>query len=282
MDTVYEKIHYENSEHLYVNAVRNLSYRPHWHQDYELVYVKKGSITVNINTHQALLEKGSVSICCSNDVHNYYSRDVDNEIIVVRFRTYFVDPQIQRLLVEKDFTSVLIDNDYINSIGIHDTIEKIFTGCYEEMTFKKPFYEHTIKGYIMLFFSLALRHFCIDSYKNTTEKKNITLMQDIIKYINKNLTWRDLTLDVIANQFHLSPFYFSRLFKQMFGLSFKKFLNHYRINKSKNLLYATNKKITDIAYECGYGSVRQFNRAFLAETGINPSAYREQYAPSKK
>lgn len=275
MHNIFEDIHYEDSEHLYVKTFKDLSYKPHWHNDFELAYVKDGEIKININTEQALLKKGSVSVCCSNDIHNYYSKDLSNEIIVIRFRTYFIDPQIQRLLVDNEFSSVLIESSTIENIGIENDIERIFTGCCTEMINKKPFYEHVIKGLIMEFFSLALRYFNSDGYKNTANNNDITLMQNIIKYIDANLSSKDLNLESISNEFHLSPFYFSKVFKKMFGFNFKWFLNHYRIKKAKNMLYATDRKITDIAYECGYGSVRQFNRAFAAENAINPTAYRE-------
>lgn len=62
--------------------------------------------------------------------------------------------------------------------------------------------------------------------------------------------------------------------------NFSEFVNHYRIEKAKNLLidsaYA-QEKIATIAYDCGFGNVTSFNLAFKSVTQLTPSQYRNKF-----
>ncbi|MBQ6614418.1 MAG: AraC family transcriptional regulator, partial [Clostridia bacterium] len=56
--------------------------------------------------------------------------------------------------------------------------------------------------------------------------------------------------------------------------TFTKFITLMRIEDAKKMLRG-NKSITDIAFDCGFGSMRSFNHIFKAETSITPSEYRK-------
>lgn len=58
--------------------------------------------------------------------------------------------------------------------------------------------------------------------------------------------------------------------------NFNRLINHHRIALAKRLLADAGRRrsILDVAFECGFGSVGPFNRAFKAETGVTPRAFR--------
>lgn len=86
----------------------------------------------------------------------------------------------------------------------------------------------------------------------------------------------NITLEDAAEIMGFSPSHFSRLFKQLTGTGFVRYLNLIRISQAAQLLTESDKKITDIAYLCGFSNIRTFNRAFLEITGYTPSAYIRQ------
>ena len=59
-------------------------------------------------------------------------------------------------------------------------------------------------------------------------------------------------------------------------MTFGKFLNNMRIEKAMTLLSASDKTVTEIAYECGFGSLRSFNRVFMAFAGKTPTAFKKE------
>ena len=70
--------------------------------------------------------------------------------------------------------------------------------------------------------------------------------------------------------------YLSQYFKQYTGISFTDYVNRHRVNEACYKLHETDKSILDVAMDCGFGSLRSFNRNFKQITGVTPCAYRAQ------
>jgi AraC-like DNA-binding protein len=85
-----------------------------------------------------------------------------------------------------------------------------------------------------------------------------------------------LSLDHMATTLNVSTFYFCKMFKKATGLTFTDYLARTRIERAKNLLLNPNIRISEAAYDCGFGSITHFNRVFKRVAGQSPSAYREQ------
>lgn len=94
-----------------------------------------------------------------------------------------------------------------------------------------------------------------------------------MSYINDNLD-KDLSLDNVANQIHLSKNYFGNLFKKTTGMRFTQYVNEKRIEKSKALLLNTKWPLDIIAQKCGYNSQSHFSTTFLNIVGTSPGSYR--------
>jgi AraC-like DNA-binding protein len=100
------------------------------------------------------------------------------------------------------------------------------------------------------------------------------LVREAIRFINKHFG-EEISLDDVADHLHISPYYFSRMFSKATGMTYKSFLNSTRVHSAERLLKSTNEPVTSIAYECGFGSIRTFNRVFREYKGVAPSEYRK-------
>lgn len=103
--------------------------------------------------------------------------------------------------------------------------------------------------------------------------KNNEIIKKAIQYISKNYA-NALTLELVANQVHLNPSYFSTIFKQSTGSSFKEYLNMVRIEESKRLLSNTEYSLIDIAVATGFEDQSYFTKVFKKYTGLTPKQYR--------
>lgn len=83
-------------------------------------------------------------------------------------------------------------------------------------------------------------------------------------------------LNEVAAHIHVSPEYFSRLFKAETGCTFISYLNHYRLAQAKRLLDETSLKIFQVAEQVGYASLSYFSKLFKEAYGVNPFDYRSQ------
>jgi AraC-like DNA-binding protein/ligand-binding sensor protein len=88
----------------------------------------------------------------------------------------------------------------------------------------------------------------------------------------------DLSLAAVAQAVNMSASYFSEKFKEITGLNFVTYVARTRIEKARNLLHNPNLRISEIAFDVGFQSLSQFNRAFKQVTGKAPGEYRQSLA----
>lgn len=84
-----------------------------------------------------------------------------------------------------------------------------------------------------------------------------------------------LTLEQVAEYVELSPFYFSKLFKDRFGLTFIDYLTEIRISKAKSEMADPGKSLKEICYSIGYKDPNYFSRVFKKHTGLSPTEFRK-------
>jgi AraC family transcriptional regulator len=94
-----------------------------------------------------------------------------------------------------------------------------------------------------------------------------------IDYIGDNLE-KDLTLAELAGTAHMSPYHFSRLFKESTGLTPHQYVIKRRVQRAIELLSSTALPIAEIAFLCGFAHQSHLNRHFKRLLGVNPKALR--------
>lgn len=87
----------------------------------------------------------------------------------------------------------------------------------------------------------------------------------------------DLTLVRLATKAGLSPFHFLRTFECVTGTTPHQYMLRVRLRAAAVRLATGKTKIVDVAFESGFGDVSNFNRAFRAEFGVNPTTYRQRH-----
>ncbi|ERI91923.1 transcriptional regulator, AraC family [Clostridiales bacterium oral taxon 876 str. F0540] len=108
-----------------------------------------------------------------------------------------------------------------------------------------------------------------------------TNIQDIIKYIEDNLTY-EISLSDIAKTVNYSPYYCSACFRRYIGTSIKNYILKRRLQRAAEDLCLTQLRVIDIAYKYCYSSQEAFSRAFLSFYGISPYEYRKKQLPISK
>ena len=89
-----------------------------------------------------------------------------------------------------------------------------------------------------------------------------------------------LTLESLAREARLSPYHFLRTFQAVTGLTPHKYILRARLREAARRLAVDTAKVLDIALDCGFRDVSNFNHAFRAEFGVSPRAFRRQTVPT--
>ena len=116
----------------------------------------------------------------------------------------------------------------------------------------------------------------IDLRNQNSQKRYAGLIEQAKEYINHTFMLTDLTLDKVASTVNVSPNYFSSLFNQETGMTFIEYLTDIRMQKAKEYLRCSGKKITEIGVLVGYQDSHYFSYIFRKTQNCTPSEYRLQ------
>lgn len=111
------------------------------------------------------------------------------------------------------------------------------------------------------------------TYNQDFEKNKAKLFRKVTEYIVNNIE-QELNLEGIANNFNLSPYYFSRSFKECMGCNLIDYINMIRIKKAKELLKKNEMSIKEIGYTVGYSDPNYFSKVFKKYEGYSPKEYK--------
>jgi AraC-like DNA-binding protein len=103
----------------------------------------------------------------------------------------------------------------------------------------------------------------------------------VTDYIKNNLTADDLSQGTMAEMAGVSKDYFSRIFKNVTGMNYSKWLNTIRLEKATSLLSQEGMTLTEVAMLSGFQSIPSFNRVFRDEKGMAPGEYRALFSNDK-
>jgi len=100
-------------------------------------------------------------------------------------------------------------------------------------------------------------------------------LEIVVNYINDYIQ-RDLHLAELANLVQMSPYYFSRLFKQSIGVTAHQYVIQCRIEKAKQLLKTQDLSLTYISQQVGFHDQSHFSKTFCKIVGLTPKKYRDR------
>ncbi|MCI9463556.1 MAG: response regulator [Lachnospiraceae bacterium] len=105
------------------------------------------------------------------------------------------------------------------------------------------------------------------------EEKSNSIIEMSRTYIKNNFN-KDISLDDVSRAANISPYYFSKIFKEGTGENFIEYLTNIRIDKAKELLSTTELSMKEICSMCGYSDPNYFSRSFKKNVGVTPTEYK--------
>lgn len=101
------------------------------------------------------------------------------------------------------------------------------------------------------------------------------LIRQAKEYIDDHFH-KDVSLDDVSRELNISPYYFSKLFKEETGENFVEYVTGRRMDRAKQLLKNPEKSIKEICVEVGYSDPNYFSRIFKKYQGVSPTEYKEK------
>lgn len=260
----------------YHREVLAFDFKWHYHPEYELTLITKGSGKRLVGDSYENFESGDLVLIGSGLPHTWVSNTVKkskSSAVVIQFSEQFIQSFLQwpefadinRLLAESSYGmyfpvkhSRAIAEDIIALPGKKNA-DRI-TGLLDIL--------HGLSAQRSS--KLASAYFASRKGKETERRINT-----VCQYIQKHAK-EPISLDKTAALIHLSNSAFCRFFKRVTGKTFSDYVNDVRIGNACNLLTESDKTIAGIAFETGFESLTYFNRVFLKKKNITPREFRNR------
>ncbi len=260
-------------QHSYLdaNSAFSLRYFEKWDQflSYHDVRNIKAQIGNRINVSELNLEKLDRNLLedflkrgtlhdVDEFVDSYFDGFGSNAMSSTLFRHYIIMDgysAIMKFLKVLKYPKEKIDNSLKSMNSITDQLSSL-EDCIE-------FYKSILKE-------------AIDLRNKNSQKRYAGLMEQAKEYMHLKFTMSDLTLDKVAATVNVSPNYFSSLFNQETGMTFIEYLTDIRMEKAKEYLRCSGRKITEIGFLVGYLDSHYFSYIFKKTQNCTPSEYRLQ------
>ena len=242
-----------NADDVKFECGSDFSFPLHLHGNFELVTVTEGELTVTVDKAPYRLHTGQAVLIFPNQTHSFLS-----ESHSVHFLCIF-SPTLVQAYGKAVKTKVPTVNLFEPSPFL---LERLMDGATRE----NPL---LLKG---LLYALCGEFDAGASYRER-EYGSEALLFRIFEFVETNYR-SDASLTALSAATSYHYVYLSKYFRECTGIPYAEYVSRYRVNEACYLLRNTDCTVLQIAYDCGFESLRSFNRNFKKILGIPPSEYR--------
>lgn len=252
----------------------------HWHSEFEINLVLKGTAEFVFNDEKYIVKEGDILILPPDILHAVYP--IDNQELAydaLVFNKLMLGTgsndrsSAECILPIVNGTSkitILLPRDLPNHNEFEECAKRIFA-CAKK---NHPRYDLLLKSELLHFFFLLEDNGNLIHHE-ASEISYSAIIRPSLEYMNEHFV-ENITIEQLAQQIHLSKSYFMWCFKKAVGIGAIEYLTQLRLREARNLLISSQISISDVAYQCGYGNLSNFNRQFKKLVGCTPNEYRKK------
>ena len=254
---------YENSR-AKTNYVAQGNVTRHFHYHAELIISFEGSFDAEVDGERFRVNEGEGVIVFPYQTHQYFAVDSKSALVMLlhpernmKFYEYFEDklpasPHIPRELISDEIKTLA---DFIYQHGfriIANAMDAELNEIYKEAI------------YALILQKIGLR---------TVTAGKLDSTRQIMLWCQQHFT-EPVTVPMAAKALLVSESQISHLFSGRLHIGFREYINSLRVQSAVELLVGTQKPVSEIALDCGFGSLATFNRAFKLCTDLTPREVR--------
>lgn len=258
----------------------------HWHYEFQLTYVVRGTISVFFNQQIIDLHEGQ-GIYINPEVLHMIRDRYDSDAMFIsldvspKLLTSFPNSVFERSYVKPVFCSSAADAVILDP-GVFWQKKILDEAMSIEQDYKSRSFgwELAVSSSLYAIWKELVCHLHESLAEHDAPAADGARMRrnqrikEILSYIREHFTEK-ITLDEIAKHLHLSTNECCRFFKKNMNCTLFEYITEYRLSKSMELLEHTDLPVSQIAYESGFGSSSYFIEKFRKNVGMTPAAFRK-------
>lgn len=253
-------------------------------KDYEIIIGIKGTIYIQQGDEKYELNPGDVLFLVPKTLHfGYAPSKAGSSFYWVHFfctseEKIFTESEIYEEVVSMLDKGKLQDSILLPTFFSLTDAGKSFIYLRQILHIaNSSYYTHLAANYLVSELAIELTQQFINSFKAPAKKDVVNKkFFDVLEWIRVNVL-KDISVEIVANNFNFTPDYLTRLFKKNIGMSTLKYINSIKLNKAKELLINTDKSVKEISYMLCFKDEKYFMKLFKKCEGLTPSQYRDAY-----
>ena len=262
-----EKSTRDYAVHLYNSQGKGLSVK-HWQSNMEVCQIYAEEYQFVVGKQQFTAQKGDIVFIPDGELHQLGSTNLAASIRIYTFSKKLLCNLFKDLHCIKNHITL----SQMQQLGVAEEIAAVIDEIYDEHQHQKPESKNMIQADFIRLCSLLLRYFKTDQPREKNDLRKLDLVQTACEYIAQNYK-DDVSLQDLAKATNYSCSYISSIFADVAGVTFKEYLETYRIHKVIACISETGCSYANASSNCGFNSIRTFNNAFKRVTGTTPSAF---------
>lgn len=254
---------------------KGVAYRGmHSHSSVEIIEVKAGVLSCDINGKIITVSKNETILINSNIGHRLFSENAEISYLHVDISSYKEKPHLGEyenlyaFIQYGKHTPYLIFNE---NCELNEILQKIRTR-YNENEESTLWY---LKAYIYELIAFMYSQNLISSVTSLNLQNE--KIGNIVRYVDDNFK-SPITLDEICNEVKYNKYALCHNFKSATGSTIFEYINFLRISYAVEKLKEKQHSILEISTECGFSSISYFNRVFKKIIGCSPSVYNKVFS----
>ena len=256
-------------------SVSEAHYDIHKHSAIEIILPHRGTATYQLPDQVYHVESGQILFVPTGMTHA-----LTETTDILRYLILFEPSPLYNLQDMPGISAMTEKPIYLTDQSeLHTQVSQLLMQVVDCYMKRLPMWNTQCYAYLLQAYALMGRHFLRTAApKQPAEHQNVDpeIMNIAVNHISEHYM-EDLTLEDVAAFAGYSKYYFSRIFKAFFGISFSDYLIVKRLNAAANMLMQTDRPIREIARSSGFGSVASFNRIFREHKQCTPTQFRAIY-----
>ena len=257
---------------------------PHTHDFIEIIYILSGQVIQIIDGEEYRVRHGDCLFINYGSTHAFIP---DGEFSY--FNICFSPETLGEAIVTPENAFSLLSLTAFNEMrrdadggkisffgGERKEIEDILSAMLREYRSKEKAFDRVMESYLSILIAKMLRK----TEAGVATEEIGDLWQELSEYIDENPE-AELTLSALAGKCFYNPSYFSRVFKEKFGMSLSAYVNRKRLERAIRLLCETELSVDEISARTGFSDRRNFYHAFAKYVGGTPSEYRRLHGAAQ-
>lgn len=233
------------------------NYHMHMHTYYEMTLYQPFDGTISLNDMDLCMDTVTCILVAPSDFHKISVKDKnDTKFIKIGFASENLD-------VGSNVDCSIV----LQQIKCDDFLIELFREISMHSE-NQAYIRHLINAAVSMLLERGQR------IRSANGNSGYHIASSAVRIMHESF-FEGITQNDVAARLNISPQYLSKVFRQTMQITFSSYLRSLRLRRAAKLLKETDKSVTEICFDCGFGNLSHFLRSFRAQNGSTPGEYRK-------